>query len=214
VTRPIRWCAIALAALLVMAGCGDDGVAAPVESDDATPFQAVPLAEGTPKPDFTLFDTDGNEFDFIRDTAGTTTLLFFGYTNCPDICSPHLAQIAAVLDMPSTPTNVTVVFVTVDPERDTPEVIRAFLDRFDRSFVGLTGEPDELTAAQLATGIPVAIIGEPGPDGKYLVGHSGEMRAYAPNGIGYVTFPFGTRQSQFAHDLAILDRLRTVDDSP
>jgi protein SCO1 len=213
-SRSGRWFAPVFVALLVMAGCGDDGVAAPVESDDETPFQAVPLAEGTPKPDFTLLDTDGNEFDFIRDTAGTTTLLFFGYTHCPDICPPHLAQIAAVLDMPSTPTNVTVVFVTVDPERDTPEAIRAFLDQFDSSFIGLTGDPDELVAAQQATGIPVAIIDEPGPDGDYLVGHSGEMRGYAPNGIGYVTFPFGTRQSQFAHDLAILDRLRTVDDTP
>ena len=117
-------------------------------------------------------------------------------------------------DRPDAPTNVKVVFVTVDPERDTPEVIRSFLDTFDRSFIGLTGDPEAIEQAQIDTGVPPAIIGEPDENGDYLVGHSGEMRAYAPNGIGYVTFPFGTRQSQFANDLKILDRLRSVDDTP
>lgn len=207
---------------LVLGACGDDGdeladlgdVSA-VDSDDDTPFQGVPLAEGTPKPEFSLTDTDGNPFDFVADTEGSTTLLFFGYTHCPDICPPHLAQIAQVLDRPGTPTNVEVVFVTVDPERDTPEVIRDFLDQFDRSFIGLTGDPDDIAAAQQAAGVPVAIVEEPDePGGDYLVGHSGEMRAYAPNGLGYVSFPFGTRQSQFVHDLEILDGLRTLDDTP
>ena len=120
-----------------------------------------------------------------------------------------------MLDRPGTPTNVEVVFVTVDPDSDTPEVIRDFLDQFDRSFVGLTGHPDDITAAQIAAGVPPAIIEEPDElGGDYLVGHSGEMRAYAPNGLGYVSFPFGTRQSQFAHDLEILDGLRTLDDTP
>src|SRR5690606_21869880 len=132
----------------------------------------------------------------------------------PDICPPHLAQIAQVLDQPGALTNVKVVFVTVDPERDTPEVLRDFLDSFDRSFIGLTGDPEVIRQAQIDTGVPPAIVDEPDEDGDYLVGPSGEMRAYAPNGLGYVTFPFGTRQSQFAHDLQVLDRLRTLDDQP
>ena len=212
-----------LAALMVLAACTSSGSDAASSSsapeiegttDDDTPFQGVPLAEGTQKADFTLTDTDGNEFNVIEETAGSTTFLVFGYTNCPDICPPHLAQIAQVLDMPSSPTNVKVVFVTVDPERDTPEVLRDFLDSFDRSFIGLTGDPEVIRQAQIDTGVPPAIVDEPDEDGDYLVGHSGEMRAYAPNGLGYVTFPFGTRQSQFAHDLQVLDRLRTLDDQP
>lgn len=215
--RTTTWRVAPLVALaLLLAACaddngqgGNDGLSASVQqSDDDTPFQGVPLADGTPKPEFTLTDTDGNEFDFVADTAGTTTLLFFGYTECPDICPPHLAQIAQVLQRPESPTNVTVVFVTVDPDRDTPEVIRAFLDQFDRSFVGLTGDHDDITAAQQAAGVPVAIFDDPDDDGDYLVGHSGEMRAYAPDGYGYVTFPFGTRQTQFLHDLQILDTYR------
>jgi protein SCO1 len=224
VTRhPKRWLAVVLAALLLAGACSSDddtpaatGAGMSVErSDDDTPFEGVPLADGTPKPEFTLVDTDGNDFDFVADTAGTIALLFFGYTHCPDICPPHLAQIAQVLSRPEAPTNVTVVFVTVDPDRDTPEVIRAFLDQFDTSFVGLTGDPDDITAAQQAAGVAPAIIEEPDEEGgDYLVGHSGEMRAYAPNGYGYVSFPFGTRQTEFLHDLQILDTLRTADDTP
>ncbi|MFP4511455.1 MAG: SCO family protein [Acidimicrobiales bacterium] len=214
-----RWLApLVVAAALLGACAGDDSgsesTAGAPGSDDDTPFEGVPLAEGTPKPDFTLTDTDGDEFDFVADTEGTTTLLFFGYTHCPDICPPHLAQIAQVLDRPDAPTNVEVVFVTVDPERDTPEVIREFLDQFDPAFVGLTGDPDDIAAAQQAAGVAVAIVEEPDENGDYTVGHSGEMRAYAPNGTGYVTFPFGTRQSEFLHDLQILDTLQTPEDSP
>lgn len=197
-------------ALLVAACTGD----ASADSDDDTPFQGVPLAEGTEKPEFVLTDTNGDEFDFAAETAGSTTLLFFGYTNCPDICPPHLAQIASVLEMPASPTNVKVVFVTVDPERDTPEVMRAFLDNFSRDFIGLTGDPEAIQQAQIDAGVPPAIVEEPDDRGEYLIGHSGEMRAYAPNGFGYVTFPYGTRQSQMAHDLPILDGLRSPDDQP
>lgn len=221
--HPYRWLAPLVVAGLLAGACSDDddspaaaGSGISVErSDDDTPFEGVPLADGTPKPEFTLIDTDGEPFDFVADTADSTALLFFGYTHCPDICPPHLAQIAQVLSRPEAPTNVTVVFVTVDPHRDTPEVIRAFLDQFDTSFVGLTGDHDDIHDAQIAAGVAPAIIEEPEEDGgDYLVGHSGEMRAYAPNGFGYVSFPFGTRQSEFLHDLQIVDTLRTPDATP
>ncbi|HLU40863.1 MAG TPA: SCO family protein [Microthrixaceae bacterium] len=209
--------AVLVLALLAAACTSDSSANSDTDATDGAtsgPFQAVALAEPTEKPDFVLTDTDGNPFDFRAETEGVITLLFFGYTNCPDICPPHLAQIAQVLDQPGALTNVKVVFVTVDPERDTPEVLRDFLDSFDRSFIGLTGDPEVIRQAQIDTGVPPAIVDEPDEDGDYLVGHSGEMRAYAPNGLGYVTFPFGTRQSQFAHDLQVLDRLRTLDDQP
>ncbi|MDZ7680063.1 MAG: SCO family protein [Acidimicrobiales bacterium] len=212
-----RWYAPLMVAVVLLGACaGDDSGSAAGASgnDDDTPFEAVPLAEGTPKPDFTLLDTEGNEFDFLEETAGSTTLLFFGYTSCPDICPPHLAQAAQALDKPGAPSNVEVVFVSVDPERDTPQVIRDFLDSFDTDFIGLTGDPEALYQAQIDTGIPPAVIEEPDADGEYLVGHSGEMRGYAPNGLGYVTFPFGTRQSEMYHDIKILDSLRTLDDTP
>ena len=113
----------------------------------------MPLA----KPDIVLTDTDGNPFDLRAETDGRLTLLYFGYTNCPDICPVHLAQIESVLKRPAMPSNVDVIFVTVDPARDDPASIRRFLDQFSTKFIGLTGTPDELRAAQLAFEVPVAV---------------------------------------------------------
>ena len=79
-----------------------------------------------PKPEFTLTDTSGQVYDFVSETDGTLTLLYFGYLNCPDICPVHLAQLAEVFDqVPAVARNTEVVFVTVDPERDTPAKIRS-----------------------------------------------------------------------------------------
>lgn len=153
-----------------------------------------------PKPEFVLTDTSGRSFDFRAETAGKLTLLYFGYTYCPDVCSVQLAQIASVLNtLPAVDRDTVVVFVTVDPERDTPEIIRAFLDKFDSTFVGLTGSVSDVAAAQLAAGLPVASkLGDP-PD--YAMSHSGAVLAFAPDGFAYTQYPFGTRQTQWAHDL-------------
>ena len=93
------------------------------------------------KPDFTLTDTSGAPFDFRAETDGKLTLLFFGYTSCPDICPIHLANLAAVLRQisPDFQRRIQVVFVGVDAPRDTPERMRSWLDSFDARFVGLTG---------------------------------------------------------------------------
>lgn len=183
---------------VLAAACGGG-----VSSDD---LQGVALAEPTPKPDFTLTDTDGNPFHFAEETEGKLTLLYFGYTHCPDVCPVHLAQIAETFDQLSqVAESSVVVFVTVDPERDTPEVLREWLDRFDPRFVGLTGTPEELEAAQKAAGVPVAFkVGE-GDD--YTVQHAGQVLAYAPDGLLYAQYPFGTRQSTWLNDLQILAQI-------
>src|SRR6185369_9103221 len=85
------------------------------------------------KPQFTLTNTSGASFDFRAETQGYVTLLFFGYTHCPDECPLHMAAIATSLKQlaPEVRGQVKVVFVTADPARDTPSVLRAWLDRFD-----------------------------------------------------------------------------------
>ena len=92
--------------------------------------------------------------------------------------------------------------MTVDPERDTPEVVRRFLDSFNSDFVGLVGSQDEVEVAQIAAGVPIAVV--EGTGTEYTVGHAGQMLVYAPNGLGYSVYPFGTRQSDWMHDLPIL----------
>lgn len=166
-------------------------------------FQGTELSVPQPKPDFVLTDTDGRAFDFRAETEGKLTLLYFGYTFCPDVCPVQLAQLDAVFSqLPEVERNSVVVFVTVDPERDTPEVLRAWLDNFDSDFVGLTGSVAEVQAAERAAGLPVATKIGNGSD--YTMGHAGQVIAYAPDGLSYTEYPFGTRQTQWVHDLPIL----------
>jgi protein SCO1 len=163
----------------------------------------VAVENPQPKPSFVLTDTEGDPYDFYEETEGKVTLLYFGYTNCPDICPVHLAQIAEVLDqIPTLAGDTEVVFVTVDPVRDTPEVMRAFLDNFSTRFVGLSGSSDELRAAQEAANVPLANIEGEGED--YTVDHAGWVTAYGPDGLGHAVYPFGTRQGVWANDLQVL----------
>lgn len=159
-----------------------------------------------PKPEFTLTDTAGDAYDFVAETEGKLALLYFGYLNCPDICPVHLAQIAETFDrLPDVARDTEVVFVSVDPERDTPDAIRAFLDNFDSRFTGLTGTLEELEAAQTAAGVPVAVFVGDGDD--YTVNHAAQVIAFAPDGLSHSVYPFGVRQSQWNNDLQVLYEL-------
>lgn len=160
------------------------------------------------KPDFVLTNAaTGEPFDFVRDTEGDLTLLFFGYTNCPDICPVHLANIAAVLDQSSGDTRrgVTVIFVGVDAPRDTPERVREYLEFFDTDFIGLTGTEEEVAAAQEAALVPVAFV-DSEFDGGYTVAHAGWIFLYTQDNLTHLRYPSGIRQSAWAHDLELLVR--------
>lgn len=182
--------------VLVIAACAPN-----VSSED---LQGVVIDPPQQKPSFVLTDTEGRPFDFASETEGKLTLLYFGYLNCPDICPVHLAQIAEVFDqIPEVARDTEVVFVTVDPDRDTPEKIREFLDNFDTRFVGLTGTADELNVAQAAAGLPAASKVE-GEGDDYTMNHAAWVTAYAPDGLAYAIYPFGIRQSQWNNDLQVL----------
>jgi protein SCO1/2 len=175
---------------------------APVSSDD---LEGVVIDPPKEKPSFTLTDTSGSIYDFAVETEGKLTLLYFGYLNCPDICPVHLAQIAEVFErIPDVARDAEVVFVSVDPERDSPEAIRDFLDRFDSRFVGLTGTEEELEEAQEAVGVPPAVRVDAEEGSEYTVDHAGWVLAYAPDGLNHSIYPFGTRQSEWNNDLQAL----------
>ncbi len=160
-----------------------------------------------PKADFTLPDTEGAPFALVPETEGYVTLLFFGYTYCPDICPVHMANIAAVLHRlpPQVSNRVRVVMVTVDPERDTPERLRQWLDNFDRSFVGLVGPMDEVNEIQRSLMLPAAVkLGDDETD--YLMGHAAQVIAFTTDNRAHVMYPSGTRQTDWAHDLPLLVR--------
>src|ERR1017187_3266533 len=104
-----------------------------------------------PKPAFVLTDTSGAPFDFRSRTQGAVTLLFFGYTYCPDQRPMHMPNIGVALKKlpPGVDSQVKLVFVTTDPARDTPLQLRRWLDNFDKHFVGLTGTRSEEHTSEL-----------------------------------------------------------------
>ncbi|HEY7027749.1 MAG TPA: SCO family protein [Gemmatimonadales bacterium] len=169
------------------------------------------LGQAIPKPDFTLTATDGSPFNFRQQTEGKITLLFFGYTHCPDVCPVHLANIAAALQTlgPEVQRKVEVVFVTTDPDRDTPEVIRAWLNKFDPGFVGLRGSLAEVNAIQRGLKLGEASR-EPQltpADTGYSVGHAALVLAFTPDDSAHVVYPFGVRQADWAKDLELLAKM-------
>lgn len=178
----------------------------PIDEPASTQLNGTVLGRPQPRPDFTLTDTDGEPFDFAAETSGELTLLFFGYTSCPDVCPLHLGNLAFAVDRPGVP-RPKVVFVGVDTRRDTPETIRTFLDNFDSQFIGLTGTEEELRAAQEAAGVTVAITEEPEqPGDDYLVGHASQVLAYTADDLSHVVYPFGVRQQDWIEDLPVLAR--------
>jgi len=160
-----------------------------------------------PKPRFVLTDTSGGRFDFWNRTLGSVTLLFFGYTNCPDQCPMHLANIGKALKKlpPDIGDRVKLVFVTTDPSRDTPAHLRRWLDLFDTRFVGLTGTDAAVAAAQTAAGIPAAYRRESG-NPNYSVTHANFVVAYTRDNRAHVIYPGGIGEADWLHDLPLLIR--------
>ena len=158
-----------------------------------------------PKPNFVLTDTSGAPFDFWHRTSGSVTLLFFGYTHCPDQCPMHMANIGRALKtLPADVSDrVKLVFVTTDPTRDTPVELRRWLDQFDKRFIGLTGSDAALALVQKAAGVPAAARREAGK-GKYAVAHANFVVAYSTDNRAHVIYPGGISAADWIHDLPLL----------
>ena len=200
--------------LATLFGIGDDwSAAAGPRSESALP-QAGPVAPTyhgglvtppLPKPKFILTDTSGAPFDFWPETQGYVTLLFFGYTHCPDECPLHMANIASSLQqLPAeVREQVKVVFVTTDPARDGAAVLRAWLDNFDSRFIGLTGSEAAIAAAQRGSYLPPASkTARTGQD--YGMSHASFVLAYTKDNLAHVIYPGGVTAVDWAQDLPLL----------
>ena len=172
-------------------------------ADEASSGVAVELPRPIDAPDVVLTDTDGADIHLPTALAGRTTLLYFGYLNCPDACPIHMAVISGVMRrLPVDVVNdIQVVFITTDPDRDDAAALREYLDRFDPSFIGLTGSDQDLIETQIAAGVPVAVREPADDDGEYLVGHATQVLVFERDGVARVAYPFGVRQSDWAADL-------------
>ena len=201
-----------LIGLALLVGCASS-------SGDADNPAGVVIKEGTAggafrgseaslvKPDVALTDTDGQSFDLAADTTAPVTLIFFGYTNCPDVCSIVLREIAAALNKldEQTRQQIQVVFITTDPERDTADVITAYLDRFNfSSYVGLTGPISTIEKAAEPLQVEFYKEDEDGtPGGPYEVAHGAHVIGFGPDDIS-VLWTQGTPVADLAHDFALL----------
>ncbi|MCL7971656.1 MAG: SCO family protein, partial [marine benthic group bacterium] len=168
----------------------------------STGYRGILMSDAGPRPDFVLEDMRGEMYDFRAETEGKLALLFFGYTYCPDICPVHMASLAAVKRDLSVEQQrrMAVVFVTADPNRDTPERLRDWLGNFDPEFVGLRGSEAAVDSIMMGLMLPAAIRDTAaGPD--YPVGHASQVIAFPPGSEDRVIYPFGTRQADWKHDL-------------
>ncbi|MFG2224795.1 SCO family protein [Streptomyces sp. NPDC050161] len=136
--------ALTAVAALTMTACGpDDGGDKPAASvSGASSKPIVALDSPMEKPDLVLTDSDGKKYDLLEKTKGHPTLIYFGYTNCPDVCPLTMANVAvAVKQLPKAEQDdLRVVFITSDPERDTPSALKKWLGGINKKFTGLTGD--------------------------------------------------------------------------
>ena len=190
-----------LAGLLVvplLAACGG-GASGSTELHGAT--HAPYRVPATP-----LTDTDGKPFSLVRDTDKPLTLVFFGYSHCPDICQTVLSSLAVAMQRldDADRKRVDVVFVTTDPARDTPSALRSYLDRFDPSFIGLTGDIHTIAAI----GKPLAVYvaeGQKLPTGGYdLNSHSTQVTGIDSHDRSPILWDQRTSPAQFADDIHTL----------
>ncbi len=160
------------------------------------------LPAAVARPDFTLTTVGGESFDFRTRTAGRLTQLFFGYNHCTDVIPATMANLGAVLRGLSTTERALIdaVFVTTDPERDSPAVLGPWLAHFEPNLIGLVGSAEALREAQIAAGVGVAARQDT-PGGGYAVSHAAQVLVYSPDDSAHLSYPFGTRQAQWAVDL-------------
>lgn len=207
-TRRLTLVAGALA--LVTAGCGGSSSpgSAPSSSSSPTLHGAVPDVS-QPRPDFTLVDTSGQTYDFGDQTRGKVTMLYFGYTHCPDECPTSMADLAQALSrVPAdVAKQVVVVFVTTDPWRDKKPVLRKWLDRFSPTFIGLTGTPAQVAGAEVKMGMPISRrVPEKKKSnvGRYSVDHFAAVMAFGRDNRLATLYPAGVTPGDIATDMSVL----------
>lgn len=155
-------------------------------------------------PGFTLDGSNGRQLT-LRDHLGKIVILDFGYTFCQDVCPVTLARIAEVQKkLGSAARDVQLIYVTVDPKRDTAERLRAYLAAFDPSFLGATGTADQLAAVRNAYGAVASQIALPHHALGYAVNHSSSFYLIDREGKIHGLVPLGTPADDIVHDIELL----------
>ena len=195
--RPFGVIAAALLALLALfvAACGPD----------RPRFQTSDVTGVAFGRDFQLTDHNGKTRT-LADFRGKVVVVFFGYTQCPDVCPTTLSDLAAALQkLGADASRVQVLFVTVDPERDTPELLSHYVPAFNPTFLGLSG--DAAATAATAREFKVLYQKQPGSTpGSYAMEHSAGTFIFDPQGRLRLYASHGQGPDVFAHDIRELLR--------
>jgi protein SCO1 len=196
--------AAALGVALVAAAALVVGCASGNATTQQSGFAGVVQRPALHRPAFALTDTAGRPYEFRARTRGTLTLLYFGYSNCPTECPTTLATVASALrGMPAAEREqVRLVLVTTDPARDTGRVLRAYLHRFDPSFVGLTGTAAQVAAAERRSSAqPSSKEPAKGGGNGYLVAHTTWLYAYGTDDVARIVYGPDVSVADLRHDL-------------
>ena len=166
-------------------------------------FKGAVLEPPTPLPDFELYDTGGQPFH-LSDTEGEITLLYFGYTFCPDVCPLTMWDVKKALKDLDGNDKVNVIFVSVDPERDTPEVLERYLSAFDSDYVGLTDDFEKVQAVMKPFGAFAEREDVADSSAEYLVSHTARLYLISPERELLLMYPFGFESDDLRNDLTYL----------
>ncbi|ALV34743.1 MULTISPECIES: SCO family protein [Streptomyces] len=199
--------ALLAAASLTLTACGSgDSGDSPVAvvSEDTARKAATVLDQPFEKPDLVLTDTHGRKYDFRKETAGKPTLIYFGYTHCPDVCPTTMSNLAvAKKQLPKAEQDeLRVVFVTTDPARDTPAELGKWLKGIDPAFVGLTGDFSTVQAGARTLGISIEPTHKDKKTGKTVSVHGTQVIAFSPKtNAGYVLYGEDASVDDYTKDL-------------
>ncbi len=172
-------------------------------SESKPTFSAIDITGANYAQDFNLTDHNGQPKS-LKDFAGKAVVLFFGYTQCPDVCPTSMLELVEVKKvLGADGARVQGLFVTIDPERDTPEVLKAYMGNFDPTFLALHTTPDKLTV--LAKDFKVYYKKTPGPTAtSYSMDHSAGSYVYDPQGKLRLYSRYGSGAATLAADLKTL----------
>jgi protein SCO1/2 len=202
----IAACSLMAVIVLLISGCiaAPSGPTGQRNADPAGYTGGSSLPEPYSMPEISLTDTSGRPYNLATTPSKPVTLLFFGYTNCPDVCITVLSDVALTLQRlaPADRDQIQFIFITTDPARDKEKQIRRYLDRFNSSFVGLTGPLPMIKRAATQVGVDIQGMKKL-PSGGYEIGHSAQVIGFSRNS-GVVLWTPGTPIAALKHDFALL----------
>ncbi|KOV59809.1 hypothetical protein ADL01_35030 [Streptomyces sp. NRRL WC-3618] len=199
--------ALLVAATLTLSACGSGDDAnqsvADVSVEAGSDRAATILDQPFEKPDLVLTDTQGKPYDFRAETKGRPTLIYFGYTNCPDVCPLTMSNIAVAKKQlsPAEQDKLRIVFVTTDPKRDTPAALGKWLKGIDPQVIGLTGDFATIQAGARTLGISIEPTSKD-KNGKTISMHGTQVIAFSPKTDGgYVLYGEDATVDDYIKDL-------------